>query len=384
MDGSGGPDDGLLAHVSADAEQRRRMRVLLEVSADLARRTDVPVLLHRIVEVAVDLVGARYGALGVIGPDKGLEQFVHVGIDTSTAQRIGHLPEGKGLLGALIADPRPIRLPDLHADPRAAGFPAHHPPMSSFLGVPIQVGGEVFGNLYLAESIDGEFTAEDEDFAVALAATAGVAIENARLGADRRALALLDERARIARDLHDHVIQRLFAAGLNLQAAATKLPSEEAELVAAQVVEIDRAIAQIRDTIHALRSDPGGAPRLRGRVLDVVGRVGGVLPHWPEVSFLGPVDLLISGDLADDVVAVVSEAMSNAVRHGHASRVSVEVAVDGERARVTVLDDGAGMTSGAAWSGLANLRERAEKHSGSLHIAARPSGGTVLRWSVRA
>lgn len=360
------------------------MRVLLEVSADLARRTDLPVLLRRIVEVAVDLVGARYGALGVIGPDKGLEQFIHVGIDAQTAQNIGHLPAGKGLLGALIADPRPIRLPDLHADPRAAGFPAHHPPMASFLGVPIQVGGEVFGNLYLAESSAGEFTAEDEDFAVALAATAGVAIDNARLGADRRALALVDERARISRDLHDHVIQRLFAAGLNLQAVATKLPGEAADLVAAQVVEIDRAIAQIRETIHALRSDPGREPRLRGRVLDVVARVGGVLPQWPEVSFVGPVDLLIAGELAADVVAVVSEAVSNAVRHGHASQVSVEVAVDGEWARVTVQDDGAGIAPGSEWSGLANLRERAEERFGSMELAAGPAGGTVLRWSARS
>jgi signal transduction histidine kinase len=383
VEGHGATDDGLLAHVTTDAEQRRRMRVLLEVSADLARRTELPVLLRRIVELAVDLVGARYGALGVIGPDQRLEQFVHVGIDGQTARRIGHLPEGKGLLGALIADPHPIRLPDLSADPRSAGFPAAHPPMSSFLGVPVQVGGEVFGNLYLAESIRGQFSDEDQDFAVALAASAGVAIENTRLGADRRSLALLDERARIARDLHDHVIQRLFAAGLNLQAAATKLPGEQADVVAAQVVEIDRAIAQIRETIHSLRSDPGREPRLRGRVLEVVGRAGSVLPHWPTVSFVGPVDLLIDGDLADDVVAVVSEAVSNAMRHASASTVSVEVAVDGESAIVTVTDDGCGIAADARWSGLANLRERAEQRFGALDVANGPSGGTVLRWTAR-
>ena len=133
------------------------------------------------VEAACELANAKYGALGVIGADGGLEQFIHVGIDEATADRIGHLPQGKGLLGALISDPRPIRLRQMTDDPRSTGFPANHPPMESFIGVPIHVRGEVYGNLYLADSAAGEFSAEDEELVCALAYAAGTAISNARL-----------------------------------------------------------------------------------------------------------------------------------------------------------------------------------------------------------
>lgn len=374
---------GLSEALAPDATWERRLSVLLQVSNDLARRDELPVLLHRIVEVAVDLIDAKYGALGVIGRDRGLEQFVHVGVDSATVDAIGHLPRGKGLLGALIEDPRPVRLQHLSEDRRSVGFPAHHPPMDSFLGVPIQVGGEVFGNLYLCESRHGHFTAADEELALALAASAGVAIENARLIADRRALALFDERARIARDLHDHVIQRLFAAGLNLQAAASALPRESAEIITAQVAELDAAIAQIRETIYALRSDQAQAPRLRGKVLDAVNRVSAAFANRPEVSFVGPVDILIDGDLADDVVAVVTEAVSNAARHAGATVVAVNVSVDGEGVTVTVRDDGAGMDQAAPWSGLANLADRAVANGGSLSVEADEAGGTCLRWSAQ-
>jgi GAF domain-containing protein len=141
----------------------------------------LPVVLRRIVEAARELVGARYAALGVISPTGGLVEFVHSGMPAEAVERIGHLPEGKGLLGALIDDPRPIRLRRIADDARSAGFPPGHPPMDSFLGVPIRVRDEVFGNLYLSESTRGEFSAEDEELAEALAATAAVAVENARL-----------------------------------------------------------------------------------------------------------------------------------------------------------------------------------------------------------
>ena len=159
-----------------------RLRGLLRANQAIVGNLSLPVLLQRTVEAACELAHARYGALGVIDPAAGgLEQFVHVGIDEQTAARIGHLPEGKGLLGALIDDPRPIRLRTIASDPRSVGFPDGHPPMTNFLGVPVRVRAEVFGNLYLTESENGEFTAEDEVLVSALAATAGVAIENARL-----------------------------------------------------------------------------------------------------------------------------------------------------------------------------------------------------------
>jgi GAF domain-containing protein len=147
------------------------------------------VVLRRIAEAARDLVGARYAALGVIGPDGGLAEFVTVGIPPDGVAEIGDLPRGKGVLGALIDDPAPIRLHRIGDDTRSSGFPPGHPPMNSFLGVPIRVRDAVFGNLYLTESTRGVFTAEDEELVTALAATAGAAIDNARLYATAQARA---------------------------------------------------------------------------------------------------------------------------------------------------------------------------------------------------
>jgi signal transduction histidine kinase len=158
-----------------------RLRKLVAAIDVITGELGIEAVLQHIVEAAVTLVGARYGALGVIGNDGGLERFIHVGIDPVKVDEIGPLPAGKGLLGALISDPNPIRLPQLSADERSSGFPAHHPPMDSFLGAPIRVRGEVFGNIYLTESDRGEFTAEDEELVRALAVTAGTAISNARL-----------------------------------------------------------------------------------------------------------------------------------------------------------------------------------------------------------
>jgi two-component system, NarL family, sensor histidine kinase DevS len=161
-----------------------RLRGLLRANRSIVGDLALPVVLRRIVEAARDLVHARYAALGVLAPDRGLEEFIHVGVDDRTVAEIGHLPEGKGLLGALIDDPRPIRLANLGDDRRSVGFPPNHPPMASFLGVPIRVRDEVYGNLYLTEREGGRFTAEDEELVAALAATAATAIENARLFAE--------------------------------------------------------------------------------------------------------------------------------------------------------------------------------------------------------
>jgi len=185
--------DQLLAELTQRAQEvmtaQGRLRGLLRANAAVVAELSLPAVLRQIVTSACELLQARYGALGVIGPDGQLEQFVHVGMDGDAVRRIGHLPQGKGLLGALIQDPHPIRLNRIGDDPRSVGFPPGHPPMDSFLGVPIRVRGVVFGNLYLTERIGGgQFTEEDEQLATALGATAGVAIENARLydGSERR------------------------------------------------------------------------------------------------------------------------------------------------------------------------------------------------------
>jgi signal transduction histidine kinase len=177
--------DQLLAQLIDRAQEvmvtQGRLRGLLAADQLIVADLALPAVLRHIVEAAQQLIGARYAALGVIGPDGGLSEFVHVGIPEEAVQAVGHLPEGKGVLGALIEDPRPIRLSNIADDPRSSGFPAAHPPMTSFLGVPIRIRNEVFGNLYLTESRRGEFSAEDQELARALAATAAVAIENARL-----------------------------------------------------------------------------------------------------------------------------------------------------------------------------------------------------------
>ncbi|MDQ1483638.1 MAG: hypothetical protein QOF35_1714 [Actinomycetota bacterium] len=182
---TGSPDDDLAASVHTTTAADRLQR-LLRSNRAIVSELSLPAVLQRIVEAARDLAGARYAALGVIGADGHLEQFIHVGMDTETVTTIGELPKGRGLLGALILDPRPIRLPRISADERSSGFPPGHPPMDSFLGVPIRSRSEVYGNLYLTGRAGWEFTVEDEDLVLALAATASIAIENARLYEESR------------------------------------------------------------------------------------------------------------------------------------------------------------------------------------------------------
>src|SRR3954454_12057552 len=238
---------------------------------------DLPTILQRIVTTAADLVGARYGALGVLDPTRTrLVEFVTTGIDADGRAAIGHLPEGLGILGLLIVEPRPLRLPDLTRHPDSYGFPPHHPPMKAFLGVPIALdgplsGGTVFGNLYLTEKHGGgSFTDADEELAVTLAAAAGIAIEHAQLRVDAAAVALVDERERIARDLHDDVIQRLFATGLTLQSTAVMTTDERiTERINRAVDDLDATIRQVRAAIFHLRQPLDDRRSLRGEILRI-------------------------------------------------------------------------------------------------------------------
>ena len=199
--------DELLGELTGQAQAvliaQGKLRGLLRASNTVAAELNLPKVLHSIVDAARLLAGARYAALGVVGPDGLLEQFLHAGIDGPTAAQIGSLPQGKGLLGALIDHPTPIRLTRIADDPRSVGFPPHHPPMDSFLGVPIRVRGEVFGNLYLTERTDGDpFSPEDVELVTALASSAGVAISHARLyGESERRQRWLSDTADVIRAL---------------------------------------------------------------------------------------------------------------------------------------------------------------------------------------
>ena len=517
-----------------------RLRALLRANQAVIEHIDLPVVLRRIVEAGVELVGAQYGALGVISPDGGLEQFIHVGMPDELATAIGHLPEGHGLLGALIEDPHAIRIPELADDPRSAGFPAHHPPMHSFLGVPIRVRDEVYGNLYLSNQASGEFSDEDESLITALAATAGIAIENARLFAethrrqawvaasaeitaallssdqldvvstlatrvlaladadvvwvlqatdhpgfmrvetargideqeiqgsripvagslldgreprlidgsvdvqlsddralgpvmavplvslgrttgvllvgrlrqapqfrqadlelaadfagqasvamelasarsDRERVALLEDRGRIARDLHDHVIQQLFAAGMELQTVAGVTSPEIAARLTQTVADIDASISHIRTVVFALsRPTADRNATVRHVIIDLANEVAPRLARTPNVSFSGPVDLVITGDLADDVIAVVREALMNIVKHASADNSSVELAVTDDEVQLHITDDGNGARGATRRSGVANLEQRADQRGGSMTFTS-TDAGTRLSWIV--
>ncbi|MFB9924575.1 GAF domain-containing sensor histidine kinase [Amycolatopsis halotolerans] len=532
---------------------RDKMDGLLEAVLAVASGLELDATLRRIVRAAVELGEAHYGALGVLGDDGALAEFVYRGIDAETRERIGHLPEGHGLLGLVIDDAKPLRLNEISAHPASVGFPANHPPMHSFLGVPVRVRDEVFGNLYLTEKKDGaEFTDDDEVIVQALAAAAGIAIENAHLYeqtrlrqrwlgatsevttellggtdpvdaleliagraleltgsditmlalpgtgrldvdedrdaepaeltvtvcagggadltgsrmpvagtvpgavfqdrtprrmaelklfadrgrgpalvvplragdhtsgvlialrdpgsalfetaqlpvlasfADQAALALqlaaqqraarerdvLSDRDRIARDLHDHVIQRLFAVGLAMQSTQrrTKTPELQRRLQES-IDQMHEIVREIRTAIFDLHGGAAGNVRLRHRLHDAIAELTDDAPLHPTVSMAGPLDA-VPAQLAEHVEAVVREAVSNAVRHAGASALSVSVAVRDDVVRISVTDDGTGLPEGVSPSGLGNLRERAESAGGEFALGTRPGGGVRLDWSA--
>jgi len=254
---------------------RGLLRAIETVAGDLALET----VLRNVVEAGCELANAKYGALGVIGQDGGLEQFIHVGIDSETAARIGGLPQGKGLLGALISDPRPIRLRRMADDPRSTGFPPNHPPMESFIGVPIHVRGEVFGNLYLADSAAGEFSAEDEDLACALAYAAGTAISNARLYSESR--------------LQQRWLQASVEIGAQMLSSSGEDPLRligrrameiaDADLVAVSLVTADAQQLVVEEAFGT------NAEQLIGRHFAVAGTVGGSVLGSDEPVLLADV-----------------------------------------------------------------------------------------------
>jgi signal transduction histidine kinase len=365
-----------------------QVRRLLEAVAAMSSDLSLPVVLRRIVGTACRLVGAQYAALGVLGPGTNVEhirliEFISEGADEETIRRIGHYPDGRGILGVLIRDPRPLRLHDLASHPQSYGFPEGHPPMSSFLGVPVRIQDRVFGNLYLTEKRGGDFTAQDEEIVIALAGAAGVAIENARLQERVRELAVLEDRERIARDLHDTVIQRLFATGLGLQAVTNMTAKPEvAERIQQAVDDLDTTIRDIRGVIFALQAHERGDDDLRVEVLNLATEMRTALGFEPRVHFDGPVDSAIDETLAADVVAVLRELLSNVAHHATASSANIYLLV-GSEVILRVEDDGSGPgTARKGGRGLKNLGARASAHGGSFALVPKESRGTLAEWRV--
>ena len=346
---------------------------LLDAMLSIATGLSLPAVLHQIVEAACELVGARYGALGVIGDDDTLVEFITVGASEAVVEAIGHYPEGRGILGLLITDPRPLRLRDLTT----------HPLMRSFLGVPVRVGDEIFGNLYLCEKQDAdEFSADDEALIVALAAMAAVAIDNARSHERLEDLAVVRDRERIARDLHDKVIQRLFATGLSLQAMVQRLDGPVPDQLGHAIDELDATIAEIRNAIFSLQGDAADRTNLSAAILQLVDEITEPAGLEPAVRIDGPLSSLLAPAIGDELLAVLGEALVNVVRHAEAAHVRVAVRADAGEVVLRVVDDGHGpQRDGARGHGLANLAIRARRFGGTCELTA-GGGETVLEWRV--
>jgi signal transduction histidine kinase len=551
--------DDLLSELQSRLEAvlatRDRMHGLLEAVVAIGSGLELERMLRRIVEAAVELADARYGALGVIGEDQRLTEFIPVGLDADEIRRIHHWPEGRGLLGLLIKDPQSLRLPDISAHPESSGFPDGHPSMRTFLGVPVRVRDHVFGNLYLTEKRGGgEFTEDDEAVVTALGAAAGVAVENARLyeeakrqqswlrassqltmqllsgdsprtvlrsltsqvlelsGADlvtlalpdedrrrltleyaegdgaadarglvvaaeqslsgrvlesgepltvedfaadertaeptrlpmthigpavlfplgargnvhgvltvgrrhgglplsaaavsvvagfagqaavalelaaRRAdaeqLSVLEDRDRIARDLHDLVIQRLYATGMSLEGTMPMATRREvADRIRNAVDAMDDTIKDIRATIFALQArGRAQEPRLRASIVALTDEMTEMLGFAPALRLGSGLDSLATAELSEHVLAVLREALSNVARHSGATRLDVTVDTDSEGTlTVLVRDNGSGIPEGGRRSGLANMADRADKLGGVLRLSPAEGGGTELEWKV--
>ncbi|MFJ6416050.1 GAF domain-containing protein [Paeniglutamicibacter sp. NPDC091659] len=542
--------NGLVASIEELVQSQTRLQGLLSAVISISQELSLTAVLQHVVQSACKLMDAKYGALGVIGKGKKLSHFITEGIDPELAERIGPLPTGHGVLGVLIDDPQPIRLDDLHSHPASVGFPPFHPPMQSFLGVPIRVHNVVFGNLYLTEKRHGKsFTSDDEDLAVVLATAAGLTIENANLfdearlrtqwieasmqvavqmmdkrtedaesgktivarqaleasssvlalvgicagedgiihvsagagalapgflrrsfrigeglvkrvfdeqqpvpfnlsehlqgtvekaeigpallialgsseaGRDllilargpgvpaytdseitlsgkygsqsalalelmrayklREQFALFTDRDRIAKDLHDVVIQRLFAAGLSTKSLARFLVDPVAlERIEAITNELDSTITELRETIYSLQVPSRTAQFLSTRIIQVVRKLSMSLPFAPSLHVGSAVDELVPFVMEGHVLAVVSEGMSNAVRHAKAENISIRVDVVDGTVVVVVVDDGCGFSKLKSQNGFDNMKARAQDLNGTFFVKSSKENGTHFEWTA--
>lgn len=358
-----------------------------EAARALVSDTDLDTTLSRVVSAAIEITGARYGALGVLDEERaGLERFIHHGVGEDVVSRIGHLPRGRGLLGLLIDEPQPLRVEDIGSHPRAHGFPAGHPPMRTFLGVPIAVSGEPWGNLYLTEKAGGvPFDEEDERNVMTLAGWAAVAIVNARSVAAarlREAMAAAEhERRQWARELHDETLQGLAFLRFTLGAARDD-PQRLEEIAPRMLEQIDLEIANLRALISDLRPDSLDEIGVEAALESLAQRMAQRSDRARievEASRFGRDRLRAPLEVA--VYRVVQEAITNAIRHGGAELIKVRLRRSKGWVEVSVTDDGSGFDSDdvVPGFGLQGMRERADLAGGDLEIEAEPGRGVTVR-----
>lgn len=359
-----------------------RVRSLANAVASLVSVVDLEELLRRVVESACEATGARYGALGVIGSHKTLVEFVHRGIGEEKVREIGHLPEGRGVLGTLIRESRSIRLEDLSDHPDSVGFPEGHPAMKSFLGVPVGSAKSVFGNLYLTEK-EGGFDDDDMVVVEALAAVAAAAVETTRLRRRLENVAVQEDRQRIGRDLHDSIIQDLFGTGLQLQGLAMGTSDEGIRL------GLDEASERIDMTIEALRGIVANLNRVGSEVFfadvlrDQIGRLSS--PYGVPVRVIVvPAGLRLEPAHTEKIMPFIVEAVSNSLRHSGSDSVEVHVEMLGERLLISVADQGKGFVDAETTRGMGldNLEDRAAALGGETTIRSVPGVGTVVEIDI--
>lgn len=375
----------VLRRHQAMRSRQQELLALYEASQHLHDgHRSLPAVLERVVEQARQLLHARYGAVSVVGDDQQIRQFVTSGVSEEVRARIGHPPRGEGLLGVVLHEGQRLRLKDLSADTRSAGFPAHHPPMKSLLAVPIMCNGPFRGNLYLAEKENAvSFSAEDEEVLVRFARTAASAIDNAYLLELSNALAINEERLRIAREMHDGMAQVLAYVNTKAQAVKEFLRGGRPEQAAAQLDQLATAsrevYADIREGILSLRTGAPGRP-LGDSLAEFVERWQAQSQITAELTAPERLPLPPTAEL--QLLRILQEALSNVRKHASAShaRVTLEVLDGSVLARVE--DDGSGFDPQAPRRrefprfGLAVMRERAESIGGTLHVDSSPGRGT--------
>jgi signal transduction histidine kinase len=342
-------------------------------------------MLQVIVDRVRPLVGARYAALGIVHPDGVIERFITSGLDPEDRRAIGPLPRGHGILGLIIRENRSFRIPDIATDPHRYGFPPNHPPMHSFLGVPVTVKGRSVGNLYLTEKAGAaEFSEADQRLVESFAIHAGIAIENARLHEQVQRLAIVDERERISKDLHDGIIQNLYAVGLSLEDIQEMLAEDPAEVerrVERAIDSIHLTIRDIRNFIFGLRPELLGGTTLVDGLVAIVDEFRHNSMIDVELDFarlLGEPDEVATPHL----LGLVNEALSNIARHSGATRATVSAATAADGAlRLAIADNGHGFDPATAVSlghqGLDNMRSRCATIGATMDIESSSAGTTV-------
>jgi signal transduction histidine kinase len=364
-----------------------RLHALIDAILLIETDADLDGLLSRIIETASRLVGARYGALGVISRDgTTLSRFITYGLDPEERASIGVEPRGHGLLGEIIRRRTTLRIDELAQHENSSGFPPNHPPMQRFLGVPVTTGdGHIFGNLYLTEPLNGgPFSEEDEQLTEALGRAAGLIIDQAMLRTNMRELTLSEERERLARDLHDTVIQRLFGVGLALQMSLHSIVNDEVRDRINNVLdELDETIHEIRTTIFEIDQDLVVGPTLEQRVKKMSGEIESRLGVLANVKVSADIDNNVGPRCAQHCVQALREILSNVVRHSEASEVDIQLDTNQNLVEVIVHDNGVGFIPNVgSGRGVRNLASRARELGGNCTIESRIGGGTTVRWTA--